>query len=381
MTTDLAVQAHAELATLTPGDILGPLRTGLEAMDLAAALGEKMCRSPFAPKAFRGNADATAAAILAGMELGMMPGQALRSFDVVEGAAGLTSHAMRALITRAGHHIELRERSAEKVTLAGRRRGETVWTEITWTIQDAQRAGLAGKQVWRAYPASMLLARCTTTLAKVKFTDVIAGIPCVEELADLDPIDITASVRVSEPTGERPTTAAILAAAESAERVAQSAEIDAEYARGNLSPAAAESAEVDARSARDRADRMVERAVLPITEARWGAINATFRDLGVNGQGQKADRLKVVAHIVGHQVARGSELTADEGRLVHNTLMAEEAHQLVADILGAPARVAPEQEPAQDAASAVLDTDDYDPTSDAEWPMDGAEAAAEGGQP
>lgn len=213
--TDVAVQQpQTEMATLAPVDLISPLRSAMEAMDLAQVLGEQMCRSPFAPKGFRGNRDATAAAILAGMEMGMTPAQALRSFDVVEGSAGLTSHAMRALITRAGHHIELRERSAERVTLAGRRRGEQEWTEITWTIQDAQRAGLAGKQVWKAYPAAMLLARCTTTLAAVLFADVVAGIPCTEELADLDPVDITASVEVTtpEPAG-RPTKAAILAAA------------------------------------------------------------------------------------------------------------------------------------------------------------------------
>jgi len=358
-TTDVAIQGTTELTTFTPVDMIGPLRTGLEAMDLAQALGEKMCRSPFAPKAFRGNADASAAAILAGMELGMMPGQALRSFDVVEGAAGLTSHAMRALITSAGHHIELRERSAERVTLAGRRRGETTWTEITWTIQDAQRAGLAAKQVWRAYPASMLLARCTTTLAKVKFPDVIAGIPCVEELADLGPVDITAQVEVTRPA-ERPTAAGILAAAASSS--AQGPENMPDNIPADVTPQAAEPE--------------VTRAVLPITDPQMRMLGAVMAQLGVTGAGERKRkrRLTIASRIVDRELTSSKELSKDEASVVIDTLTS-----ILNDPEG-PRRL--QELEACDPAPAYADDgqDDPDPTTEPGWGMDGAEAAAEGGQ-
>jgi len=363
-TTDVAIQGTTELTTFTPVDMIGPLRTGLEAMDLAQALGEKMCRSPFAPKAFRGNADASAAAILAGMELGMMPGQALRSFDVVEGAAGLTSHAMRALITSAGHHIELRERSAERVTLAGRRRGETTWTEITWTIQDAQRAGLAAKQVWRAYPASMLLARCTTTLAKVKFPDVIAGIPCVEELADLGPVDITAQVEVTRPA-ERPTAAGILAAAASSS--AQGPENMPDNIPADVTPTPAAAPEPE-----------VTRAILPITDSQLRMLGAVMAQLGVAGTGVRERRLAIASRIVDRELTSSKELSKDEASVVLDTLTS------ILNAADGPARLRELETGEQAPADHVTDEqpdDGYDPTGEASWGgMDGAEAAAEGGQ-
>jgi hypothetical protein len=57
-------------------------------------------------------------------------------------------------------------------------------TRITFTIEDAKRAGLLGKDVWKQYPISMLQARSKKMLAKLLAPEVLTGL--TREPLDLD---------------------------------------------------------------------------------------------------------------------------------------------------------------------------------------------------
>lgn len=46
---------------------------------------------------------------------------------------------------------------------------------ISWTIEDAERAGLVNNNTWRQYPARMLEARAKTEAAMLIFADVVTG--------------------------------------------------------------------------------------------------------------------------------------------------------------------------------------------------------------
>jgi hypothetical protein len=140
----------------------------------------------FVPKSLRNRPAAIAACILFGYEVGLEPMQSLAKIAVIDGKPALTAEAQRALILAAGHEVWIEDATATRVTIAGRRRDSEQVTRVTWTMDDARRANLAGRQNWRTYPRQMLLARASAELARAIFADAIGGLMAAEELEDGD---------------------------------------------------------------------------------------------------------------------------------------------------------------------------------------------------
>lgn len=171
----------------------------------ALELAKQIAPTSFVPAGLRNNVPATLAAILTGAEIGLPPMASLANIHVIDGRPGLSATAMRALILSRGHAIRFSELSRTRVVIHGRRKGEDNETTVTWTMDDAQAAGLAGKQTWRNYSQDMLMARATGRLGRAIFADVIAGIPyTVEELQDGFIEDATRPTAPAEAPGEQP---------------------------------------------------------------------------------------------------------------------------------------------------------------------------------
>jgi hypothetical protein len=147
---------------------------------------QKIANTPFVPSAFRGKPEAVFAAILYGEELGIGPMQSLNSIHVIEGKPGMSPELMRGLVARAGHRIDVKEASADRVVLWGKRADNESEATVTWTMEDARLAGLAGRGAWKTYPRAMLLARATSELCRMIFADVVAGLSYTpEEVASI----------------------------------------------------------------------------------------------------------------------------------------------------------------------------------------------------
>lgn len=160
-------------------------------MGPAGDLASKIAETEFVPGKLRKRPAAVLAAILTGDEVGIGPLQALRQIFVTEdGKVGMAAELMRSLILRDGHECWADDYTTTRVTMCGRRAGSQEISKVTWTMDDAKRAGLDQKQNWRRYPRAMLTARATTELARLLFPDVIAGIShSLEELQDDDIVD------------------------------------------------------------------------------------------------------------------------------------------------------------------------------------------------
>lgn len=128
--------------------------------------------------------EAAFAIILAGRELGLTAMQSLRSIHIIEGKPTLSSDLMVALVKRSPtcRSFKLVESTNDSATYETDRIGEGV-TRMSFTIEDAKLAGLAGKDNFRKYPAAMLRARCIAALARVVYPDVLVGIYEENELS------------------------------------------------------------------------------------------------------------------------------------------------------------------------------------------------------
>lgn len=119
--------------------------------------------------------------MLSARELGIPPMQALNGgINIIQGKVEISARMMNALIRKAGHQIITKECTDTSCTLLGVRwdTGETHTT--SFTMADAQKAGLIKSGGgWTKFPKDMCFARALSRLARQLFSDVI-GIGYVE---------------------------------------------------------------------------------------------------------------------------------------------------------------------------------------------------------
>ena len=198
-----------ELATYTPAATPTPITYATDptggrliawADGLAAAhrIGSALCQTAFVPASFRGKPEEAAAAILYGDEIGLTPTQALQSVHVISGRPGLYARAMVALLLSRGHEVWTVEKSAAKVTVAGRRKGSAHVHEETWTTARAQKAGYTSNKKYATDPEAMLYARAASDVCRQVAPDALAGLAYSAEELELSVAPTTTTVTRAE---------------------------------------------------------------------------------------------------------------------------------------------------------------------------------------
>lgn len=320
-----------------------PTGSTLELAPEAWKLASRVAGTEFVPKSLRGKPEAVLACILAGYEAGLSPMTSLRSIHVVDGRPTMSAELMRALVQRAGHEIWLEESTSERAIACGSRAGSERVSKFTWTMDDARRAGLVGKDNWKKYPRAMLLARASTDLCRALFPDVLAGIShSIEELSDGETVDLLdlgpPEVAQDAEKASAPTVTATAKQAATAKRAPDPVESD--------EPPAPDRGEVPSLPGEDDDESDIVDAEIVEDEAEedWsdGADEYPADDdpptpqgddgprmtgpqmiaikLGERGVKSRDDKLRAVAAIVGHEVASSKDLNAEETALVLRTL-------------------------------------------------------------
>lgn len=281
---------------------------------------QRVSNTPFVPTAFRGKPEAVFAAILFGEELGIGPMQSLNSIHVIEGKPSMSPELMRALVARAGHRIDVKEASGDRVSLWGKRCDNESEATVTWTMDDAKQAGLAGRGAWKTYPRAMLLARATSELCRMIFADVVAGLSYTDEEASSisgvewteTPVDPLSLDVVSKPStiaddepGEphAPRTTPAPAPEPSLPEVREPVLVDiAEIFDAEI---------IDA--------EIVEETGEPVSLKQVGKIRGLMTEWGLN----KPEQVSLVCMIIGREVPTLNKVTKAEGSKIIDYLVKE----------------------------------------------------------
>lgn len=155
-------------------------------IDEAIRFSELLCKSSLVPKDYQGNPANCLIACQWGMELGLQPLQAMQSIAVINGRPSIWGDAMIALVRASGLMEAMREDIGEdKCVCHVKRKGEPEQSR-TFTVDDAKKAGLWGKQgPWQTAPKRMLQMRARAFALRDIFPDVLRGMYVGEEAQDL----------------------------------------------------------------------------------------------------------------------------------------------------------------------------------------------------
>jgi hypothetical protein len=191
VSTDIALQDTHAVSTYTPAKVLGGIPHLLEYVELSQAI----CQSAMVPTTLRNKPGEVLAVIMYGAELGIGPMQALQQINFIEGKPSTSPELMRALIRKAGHVLKITQ-SNTRCVIVGIRGDTHEEGKTDFTIDDAITAGLCylddkgivrarsreNKPLpWEKYTRDMLLARATSRIARMMFSDVVAGLSYTPE--------------------------------------------------------------------------------------------------------------------------------------------------------------------------------------------------------
>lgn len=265
----------------------------IELVKPAADLANQIANTDFVPAEFRNKPEAIAACILFGSELGLGPMVSLSKIDIVKGRPAPRAEIARALALAAGHDLWVDETTNTRVKVSGKRRGSNHVMTVTWTMDDAKKAGIAGNPTYAKYPRQMLLARASAELVRQVCPEVLGGITVfAEEAADIDDRDTPAvtptppAAATDSPPGTRKRSRAAKPATEPEtapdEPTAADAQID------ESKPSAAQTK----------------------------MVMAAFTEQGMGGEDNRDDRLAATGAFIGRLVGSWSELSKDEASRV-----------------------------------------------------------------
>jgi len=119
---------------------------------------------------------------------GQHPASIAQDYDVIQGKATRKTHSVLSRFQAAGGRVEwhtLTEQEAD-ATFSHPAGGSL---RMTWTFDQAKKAGLTGKDNWKNYPRSMLRARCIAEGVRAVYPAALGGLMVAEEAMDMPPAE------------------------------------------------------------------------------------------------------------------------------------------------------------------------------------------------
>lgn len=182
---------------------------GVEVRDLAElrTMGELFARSGY----FRDARDMAQACVKmqAGLELGIGPAQSMSGVHIVEGKPTLSSTLIASLIKRSGRYTyRVVKHDDNECQIVFVENGQQIGVS-SFTMADAEKAGLTRNPVWSKFRRNMLFARAISNGARWHCPDVFGGaVYTPEELSgemgvEAEPVKAAPAPVIEAPAAEK----------------------------------------------------------------------------------------------------------------------------------------------------------------------------------
>lgn len=128
--------------------------------------------------------DQALALMLVAQAEGQHPATITQDYDIIQGRAARKTHSVLARFQQMGGTVEWHELSDSiaDATFSHKAGGKL---RMTWTFEQAKKAGLTGKDNWKNYPRAMLRARCIAEGIRAVYPAALGGMMVSEEAQDL----------------------------------------------------------------------------------------------------------------------------------------------------------------------------------------------------
>jgi hypothetical protein len=140
-----------------------------------------IAKSDLLPKAYVGKPQNVLVAMQWANALGVNPMTAMQQLYILDGKPTASASMIAGLVRRAGHTLRVHGDDTRAVCEIVRADDPDFTFSAVWDIARATRAGLAGKSVWKSYPAAMLKARAITEAARDACPEALLGIAYTPE--------------------------------------------------------------------------------------------------------------------------------------------------------------------------------------------------------
>ncbi len=134
-------------------------------------------------------------ALQLGLEVGFQPMQALQNIASINGTPSVWGDGALALVRSSGLLEYIKEDNFDTIkrnqaaTCVVKRRGDPEEKIITFTYDDARKAGIFERGVWKVYPYRMCMFRARGFALRDKFADILKGLKIAEEVLDYTDLD------------------------------------------------------------------------------------------------------------------------------------------------------------------------------------------------
>ena len=159
-----------------------------QTFDQLVMFSEMAAQSELVPKDYRGKPANIMLSVQMGSELGLSPMQSLLSIAVINGRPGVWGDGLIGLCRQSPLCEDITEwfedEGDERSALCTAKRKGAHPCTSRFSVADAKRAGLWGKDIWQKYPDRMLQNRARGYALRDAFPDLLRGLKTVEELRD-----------------------------------------------------------------------------------------------------------------------------------------------------------------------------------------------------